>query len=101
MQTYHVGYIYAVFPPYFNIIETANSLINCWNYIESFKGLRLNPYLFYLVILPLDIRWELKKFHIKPLGKTKIQVFCQDIYRYDCFYTHRDYMNISMVWHRD
>ena len=28
MQTYHVGYIYAVFPPYLNIIETANSLIN-------------------------------------------------------------------------
>ena len=62
MQTYHVGYIYAVFPPYFNIIETANSLINCWNYIESFKGLRLNPYLFYLVILPLDISESSRSF---------------------------------------
>ena len=62
MQTYHVGYIYAVFPPYLNIIETANSLINCWNYIESFKGLRLNPYLFYLVILTLDISESSRSF---------------------------------------
>ena len=33
---------------------------------ESFKGLGVNPYWFYLVI---GIRWALMKYHIKLLGK--------------------------------
>ena len=36
----------------------------------SFKGLHLNPYKFYLVILPLGISWTLVKYHIKPLRMT-------------------------------
>ena len=33
-------------------------------YTESFKGLRLKPDGFYLVMLPLGIRWLLMKYHI-------------------------------------
>ena len=39
--------------------------------IESFKGLRSDPRGFYLVLLPLGIRWALLKYHIKPLGIMK------------------------------
>ena len=39
---------------------------------ESFKGL---PSGFYFVILPLGIRWALRKYHIKTLGTTKNKVF--------------------------
>ena len=35
------------------------------------KRLCLDPYGFYLVILPLGIRWALMKYHIKPLVMTK------------------------------
>ena len=37
--------------------------------MESFKGLGLDPYGFYLVILPLDISWALIKYHIKPYDR--------------------------------
>ena len=51
----------------------------------SFKGLRLNLYRFYLVILPLGIKCAHMKYHIKPLGMTKTQGFSQDLYAYDLF----------------
>ena len=51
-------------------------------YIESFKGLFLNPYGFYLVILTLGITKALMKFHIKPVRMTKTQGFMGMI----CFY---------------
>ena len=35
---------------------------------ESFKGLPLELYGFYLVILPPGIRSTLMKYHINPLG---------------------------------
>ena len=57
----------------------------CTMTTESFKGLRLNPYGFYLVILPLGIRWALIKYHIKPLGITKMRGFRRDLYDYDLF----------------
>ena len=50
---------------------------------ESFKGLSLSSYRFYLVILPLNIKWALMKYHIKPLGITKTQAFRQDLCEYD------------------
>ena len=52
---------------------------------ESFKGLRLNPYGVYLIILPLGIRWALMKYYSKPLGMKKAGGFLQDIYVYDLF----------------
>ena len=48
-------------------------------YFESSKGLRLNPDMFYLVILPVSARWVLLKYHVKPLGTTKTQGFCQNV----------------------
>ena len=56
---------------------------------ESFKGLRLNPYGFYLVILPLGIRWALMNYYIITLGMTKSQSFRQDLYGYDLFLCSR------------
>ena len=50
------------------------------NLYESFKDL-------YLAILPVGIRWMPMKYHIKPLGMTKIQGFRQDIYGYDFLYS--------------
>ena len=54
-------------------------------FTENLRSLRLNRYEFYLVILPLGIRWALMRYHIKPLGMTKTQGFCQDFYWYDLF----------------
>ena len=50
---------------------------------ESFKGLRLGLYGFYLVILLLRIRSALIQYHINPLVMTKAQGFRQHLYRYD------------------
>ena len=47
---------------------------------ETFKVLRPDPYEFYLVILPLGIRWALMKYHINPSDMTKTQDFWQDFY---------------------
>ena len=50
---------------------------------ESLKGLYLNPYGFYLVMLPLGFRRALIKYLIKPLIITKTQGFRQELYEYD------------------
>ena len=52
---------------------------------ESFNGLCLNPNGFYLLILPVSIRWVFMKYYIKSLGMTKTQGFCQDLYGYGLF----------------
>ena len=38
---------------------------------------------FYLVILPLSIKWAPVKYHINSLGMTKTQGFYEDLYGYD------------------
>ena len=48
--------------------------------LKVFKGLCLDSYGFYLVILLLGIWWAIVKFHIKPLGMTKKQGFRKDFY---------------------
>ena len=59
---------------------------------ESFKSLRRNACGFYLVILSLGIRCALKKYLIKPSGKTKAQGFRQYLYGYDLFFLHDEIM---------
>ena len=61
----------------------------------SFKSPRLDNYGFYLVILPLGIKWA-----FILLGMTKTQGLPQDAYGYDCFYTRRDYVSTLVVSHR-
>ena len=54
-------------------------------FTENLRSLRLNRYEFYLVILPLGIRWALMKYHIKPLGMTKNKVFASTFIGMNCF----------------
>ena len=49
------------------------------------KGLCLDLCGICLAKIPLDISLALMKYHIKPLGVTKIQSFPQDLYEYDLF----------------
>ena len=53
-----------------NIIEPPLLAIFFTN-SESFKGLSLDLYRFYLVTLPLGTRWAFVKYHIKPLSMIK------------------------------
>ena len=53
-----------------NIIEPPLLAIFFTN-SESFKGLSLDLYRFYLVTLPLGTRWAFMKYHIKPLSMIK------------------------------
>ena len=65
--------------------------LQLWSQV-SFKGLRLNLYGFYLVMVIPPL---LMKFHIKPLSLTKTHEFCQDLYGYDLFSYRRDYVSTS------
>ena len=64
---------------------------------ESFKGLCLDLYGFYLVILPLGVSRALMEHGITTFGMAKTQGFLQELYGYDCIYTWRDYVNTSAV----
>ena len=50
-------------------------------YNESFKGLRLNPYGFYLIMLPLGIRWAPMRYHIKLSSMKKNRRFLPRSFR--------------------
>ena len=54
-------------------------------FFECFECLCKNFYLFYLVMLPLVIRWAFMKYDIKLEGLTKAKArgFCQDLCEYD------------------
>ena len=62
---------------------------NALQALKVFKGLCLNPYGFYLVILSLDIRWALTKCHIKLQVCQKHNVFSKTFMDMICFYTRR------------
>lgn len=63
--------------------------------LKVFKGLRLDSYGFYLVILLLGIWWAIVKFHIKPLGMTKKQGFRQDFY---VFFLAIFFIPVELPW---
>ena len=63
--------------------------------LKVFKGLRLDSYRFYLVILLLGIWWAIVKFHIKPLGMTKKQGFRQDFY---VFFLAIFFITVELPW---
>ena len=63
---------------------------------ESFRGLRLDPDGFYLVLLPLGIRWVLLKYH----DNEKPKVFAKTVMGMICFHARRDYMSTLEVSYR-
>ena len=82
------------------ILKKGQPNVSLYWYTESFKGLRLELYGFYLAILPPPTRWAIIKYCIKSQVWKKLKVFAKTFMGKICFYTSRDYANVSAISHR-